>query len=182
MHFEIIKPDLDYTYDHKVIKVGILPFIKLENTGFHIMVMKPFAEKEILGNPDFQIAKGTRRINVSGGWCDMREDDLIYADASFHEPLIETALREGNEEIGLKSHNIKKLYDCGVFSFISASKGIRKPLYMFAAEISDSHDFEGFEATTAETQWFSVKEFESHGRKDHIEIVNSMFGKLQTVI
>ncbi|MEI6730930.1 MAG: hypothetical protein WCL30_06685, partial [Pseudomonadota bacterium] len=101
--------DIIYRYDRnkilpQVIKVGILPFF-IENGVTKFKLMKPVSEDKRLGEPRFQIAKGTRRINVSGKWCDMRDDDLVYADESFHEPLIDTALREGMEEIGLKASN-----------------------------------------------------------------------------
>src|SRR5579871_4649876 len=98
VNFEIIRLFGENDSAPQVIKVGILPFIHLEGGRLSMMVMKPFAEKEVLGTPQFQIAKGTRQINISGSWCDMREDDLRYADESFHEPLIDTALREGHEE------------------------------------------------------------------------------------
>jgi 8-oxo-dGTP pyrophosphatase MutT (NUDIX family) len=159
-----------------VIKVGILPFIREDS--LKTMTMKPLAEKEVLGIPQFQIAKGTRQINISGSWCDMREDDLRYADESFHEPLIATALREGSEEIGLKSKNIKVLYDMGGFTFTSASRGIKKPMHLFAAEIINQKDFGHFEATTSETRWFTREEFAREGRADHIVIMNEALKRL----
>lgn len=182
-NFEVIKSLEGGDFDRKVIKVGILPFIKdnssEDSDNLRMLFMKPLAENEILGSPDFQIAKGTRRINISGDWCDMREDDLIFADESFHETLIETALREGNEEIGLKADNILRLFDFGVFSFISASKGMRKPLHIFAAEMIDSNNFASFEATTSETGWFSAAAFEHKGRKDHVVIVKEVVSRLR---
>lgn len=164
-----------------VIKVGILPFISKEGTpgqATEIMVMKPHAEKEIFGAPKFQIAKGTRRINISGRWCDMRADDLLYADESFHEPLIETALREGREEIGLRPHNIRQLYDLGGFTFISASKGNKKLMHLYAAEIIDPKNFGKFEETTSEASWMTAAEFNTKGREDHAAIVNEAVERL----
>jgi hypothetical protein len=168
----------------QVIKVGILPFTGLQGAGlqedFKILVMKPFAEKEILGTPQFQIAKGTRRINISGSWCDMRLDDLHYADESFHEPLIDTALREGNEEIGLRAHNIKTLFDLGGFTFISASRGTQKLMHMFAADILNRDDFGMFESTTSETRWMTPEEFEHQGRPDHVLILREVVRRFKT--
>jgi hypothetical protein len=112
----------------------------------------------------------------------MREDDLRYADESFHEPLITTALREGSEEIGLRPGNIKKLFDMGGFTFISASRGIKKPVHLFAAEIIDQNDFARFEATTSETRWLTQEEFAQEGRADHILIINEALGRLSAYI
>ncbi|MEI7668667.1 MAG: NUDIX domain-containing protein [Pseudomonadota bacterium] len=185
INFEVIKIARENNPDAKVIKVGILPFFvekSGENNEINIMVMRPIAEKEILGKPEFQLAKGTRKVNVSDSWCDMREDDLIFADESFHEPLIETALREGNEEIGLKTENIGKLYDLGGFSFISASKGTKKPLHLFAAAIIDKNNFCEFEKSTSETKWLRLEEFIANGRKDHILIIEEAVRLLQNNI
>jgi hypothetical protein len=158
-----------------VTKVGIVPFIL---PSMKIMVMKPKAEAKHLGEPSFQIAKGTRRIYINENWCDMREDDLRYADESFHETLIGTALREGQEEIGLKSTNIKRLFDMGGFTFVSASRGVVKPLHLFAAEIADENDFSEFEATTGEARWMTPEEFMAEGRADHAAIIQKLSDRL----
>jgi hypothetical protein len=162
----------------QVTKIGILPFI----TGkpFKVLTMKPRTEAKHLGAPAFQIAKGTRRININEGWCDMREEDLRYADESFYETLIQTALREGEEEVGLKASNIKQVFDMGGFTFISASRGIVKPLHMFAAEIIREDDFAAFEVTTSEVRWMTMSEFSSIGRPDHVAIVDEILGRLET--
>lgn len=162
-----------------VTKVGILPFIPASVQGeWKVLLMKPRAEAKHLGAPSFQIAKGTRRININGDWCDMREDDLRHADPSFHEPLIDTALREGHEEVGLKASNITTLYDMGGFVFTSASRGLSKPLHMFAAAISDRADFSDFEKSTAETRWIGPLEFSELGRPDHVKILDAILERL----
>jgi hypothetical protein len=140
--------------------------------------MKPRAEAKHLGEPAFQLAKGTRRVYINEAWCDMREDDLIHADESFWEELSGTALREGHEEIGLKTSNISRLYDVGGFTFTSTSRGIRKPLHMFAAGIINKDDFDPFEHTTLETRWMTLEEFATQGRKDHVDIVRDITGRL----
>jgi hypothetical protein len=162
-----------------VTKVGILPFIIASDGSLKILFMKPRAEAKKLGAPAFQIAKGTRRINVNGDWCDMREDDLIHADESFYESLLGTALREGQEEVGLQTSNILRLFDMGGFTFVSASRKTIKPLHMFAAELANTSDFIAFEATTAETSWMSVEEFAKVGRTDHIAIAGAIIKRLK---
>ncbi|HEU5047761.1 MAG TPA: NUDIX hydrolase [Rickettsiales bacterium] len=177
-NFEIIRLYDEGVLPPQVIKVGILPFVR-QPEGIKIMAMKPLAENEVLGKPQFQIAKGTRRINISGEWCDMRLDDLHYADESFHETLLATALREGNEEIGLKQENIRSMFDLGGFTFISASKGIQKPMHLFAAEIIDTENFGHYEATTDEVRWFTEEEFVHHGRPDHVAIIRQVMQRLE---
>jgi hypothetical protein len=179
-----LQPNLDVIrlYDENsppppVTKIGILPFLAAPD--WRVMLMKPHAEAKHLGEPAFQIAKGTRRIHINDGWCDMREEDLHYADECFWEPLLATALREGEEEIGLKAGNIRKVYDMGGFTFISASRKVVKPLHMFAAELDNPHDFLPFEATTSEAKWMTLEEFTPIGRPDHVTIVAEVLGRLK---
>lgn len=164
----------------QVTKVGIVPFIPHEDEGkWRFMLMKPIPEIGHPGEaPEFQIAKGTRRINMGNGWCDMRDDDLINADPVFYENLIDTALREGHEEIGLKRSNVRILFDIGVFSMISARRNIKKPMHVFAAEIDDHSNFGDFEPKTAEVMWMTMDEFAASGRKDHVSILKEMLAKL----
>lgn len=168
----------------QVTKVGIIPFIPHVQEGqWKFMLMKPHAE---LGHPgalpEFQIAKGTRRINMGDGWCDMRDDDLLNADPVFYENLIETALREGEEEIGLRRSNVTKLFDVGVFFFVSAKRGIRKPLHVFAAEIKEPGNFGTFESKTALTTWMKPDEFGGSARADHVSILQVVHENLTKII
>ncbi len=142
------------------------------------MVMKPRAEAKHLGEPSFQLAKGTRQIYINEHWCDMRDDDLRHADASFFEPLVQTALREGREEVGLKTSNIKRIFDMGGFVFTSVSKGIKRPLHMFAAEIMNEEDFDPFEPSTAQARWMTQGEFAKWGRADHAKILDEILKPL----
>jgi 8-oxo-dGTP pyrophosphatase MutT (NUDIX family) len=165
-----------------VTKVGIIPFLPHTEEGeWQFMLMKPHSELGHPGGaaPEFQIAKGTRRINMGGGWCDMRDDDLINADPIFCENLIDTALREGEEEIGLKRNNIVKLFDMGVFSIVSARRGFRKPIHIFAAEMNQAHDFGEFEPKTAEVVWITSQQIKSGIRGDHVIILQSVHERLK---
>jgi len=164
----------------EVTKVGILPFAVVPGSKkWEFMVMKPREEAKHLGAPMFQLAKGTRRIHINDRWCDMREDDLRYADTSFFEPAADTALREGHEEIGLKQSNIKRMFDMGNFVFTSASKGVEKPLRMFAAEIIDRNDFDPHESSTSEVRWITQDEFEALGRPDHARTLIEIAARLK---
>jgi 8-oxo-dGTP pyrophosphatase MutT (NUDIX family) len=180
-NFEIIRLYDENEPPPPVTKVGILPFV-VEGEGplltVKMLLMKPRAEAKHLEEPAFQLAKGTRRIHINDGWCDMRADDLIYADPVFWESLVATALREGEEEVGLKPGNILRLFDAGGFTFTSATRNIQKPLHMFAAEMKNMSDFGPFEASTLAADWFTLEEFARQGREDHVGIAETIVGRL----
>lgn len=167
----------------QVTKVGIIPFIPHEEDAlWQYKLMKPHAEPGHPGNaPEFQIAKGTRRINMGGGWCDMRDDDLLNADPVFYENLVDTALREGREEIGLKRSNVRRMYDIGVFSITSARKRIQKRVHVFAAYMISADDFGDFESKTAQTEWMTMARIEAEGREDNIPILRNVHEALRAM-
>lgn len=179
-HPPIILLRSDAEEPEAVTKVGIIPFLRhADSSRWRYMLMKPHAEHgHPASAPEFQIAKGTRRINLGDGWCDMRDDDLKNADPVFYENLVDTALREGEEEIGLKRRNILTLYDAGVFSITSARRNLRKAIHVFAAEIKDEANFGSFEAKTAEVVWMTATEYATQGRADHIRILDAVAGSL----
>ena len=69
----------------------------------------------------------------------------------------------------------------GVFTFTSTSKGLKKPLHMFAAEVSSKTDFDDHEKSTAAVKWMSVEEFAGCGRADHTDILKKIIDQLQPV-
>ncbi len=154
----------------KILKIGILPFIK--RAGLEYFVMKPAAARAELAAPEFQICKGTRMHYFEGiGWRDMKDGEPAEYQ---RELLVETALREGREELGLNFINIISLFDLGSYHFSSASTGKLKQLWMFAAEVIDKSDFlpdDKIDKTTAQRQWMSSDEFAQVGREDHRPIV-----------
>lgn len=142
------------------------------------MAMKPVAKRLDLGEPEFQLCKGTRMYEKDGAWVDMRGD---ISNAKIMESLAETALREGVEELGLQLENIETLYDLGLFSFTSAST--RKPisLWIFAAAIRSEENFlplESIANVTTERAFFTLGEFKKAGRADH----HYMLGQIDTII
>lgn len=112
----------------------------------------------------------------------MRDDDLINADPVFYENLVETALREGEEEIGLKRRNILRLYDLGIYSITSARRQTQKPLHVFAAEIKEAHDFGTFESKTAEAVWMRPEQMVNGIRPDHSLILRGVIDRLNGVL
>lgn len=158
-------------------KAGVVPFV-CDEDGFRFYIMKPRSTAPELGIPPFQVCKGTRMHHVPGaGWCDMREG----MNAADKETLIETGLREGIEELGLKLENIDALYDMGAFGFSSATTGKAKQMWLFAVSVKDEDDFlheREVAITTEARQWMTAKEFAACGREDHRYILEEMEARL----
>lgn len=146
-------------------KAGVLPFCYVDGVRQYY-VMKPRAERPDLPPPEFQLCKGTRMQQGEGNgpWHDMRGDDI--AD-ELSETLVQTALREGMEELGLQLENIVGLYELGGYDFSSATTGKGKQVWLYAAEIRNCDDFIETEASTLARQWMSIAEFAVVGRPDH---------------
>lgn len=165
----------------KILKIGIVPFIK--QGGLKYYFMKPKAAKAELELPDFQICKGTRMHYFEGiGWRDIKAGMPIESQ---RELLVETAIREGIEELGLKLSNIIKLFDIGVYNFSSASTGALKQMWIFAAEVNDVNDFlpeNEIEDKTAERAWLTAIDFATAGRIDHKPIVADIDKRLSRLL
>ena len=151
-------------------KAGLIPYLRL-GEEFLYYVMKPAAKRPDLPPPEFQLCKGTRMSNASGQWADIKEGAVIDAGA---EPLAQTALREGMEEIGLVLENIVQLYEIGAFDFASASTGKNKTAWFFAAQVAEQGRFTQPDATTAECKWMTLLEFAIAGRADHHYILSQI--------
>jgi hypothetical protein len=152
-------------------KAGILPVI-----GQEVMLMKPVAEHKHLKPPAWQIAKGTRMVQINGSWRDMRKSETLPAHAQL-EPLVCTALREGIEEIGLKLENIQSLEDIGVRAFRSVSTGKEKHMQLFVCHIRQRGDFLdalSIAPTTAEIGWFPLNHLPDDIRSDNVGILQSI--------
>jgi 8-oxo-dGTP pyrophosphatase MutT (NUDIX family) len=169
-----------------VIKVGVLPFLPGSGPdATQVLLMRPRAKPKHVAPPSFQIAKGTRLIHIDGHARDMGEADLQH-DPSLRESLLETALREGHEEVGLKADNIKRAFDMGVYLFTSESTGKTKKVHMFAAEIANKDTFDAYEPSTVATLWVTREEMEARidsrhrepVRRDHAEIVEDILARL----
>ena len=150
----------------RFVKAGLLPFMRAG--GLRYCVMKPVAKQPDLPPPEWQICKGTRMHYIEGiGWRDMKEGT---PSEDRRERLVETALREGMEELGLELANIVGLFDMGPYNFASATSGKGKHMWVFAVEVIDAYDFlplEKIADTTADRSWLLADEFAKTGRADH---------------
>ena len=161
----------------RYLKAGVVPFVREDPYRFYLM--KPHAKIAGLGEPAFQLCKGTRMHHVPNvGWRDIRESGSRMPQM---ETLIQTALREGMEELGLKPDNIARLFDVGPYGFSSATTGKSKEMWLFAAEINDPDDFlaeREVAGGTAARQWLSAGEFDVVGRQDHRYILEDIESRL----
>lgn len=153
-------------------KAGLLPFLPAARPeDFRFCVMRPQGVFPSLGRPPLQICKGTRMRLVRKGsrqvWEDMR--GTAAGEVLAVESLAETALREGEEEIGLNPEAIRKLFDLGTAGFVSATSGQKKAMRLFAAELALSEALPPgrLPPSTEEITWCTPAEFALTGREDH---------------
>ena len=149
---------------------------------------KPVAAHDDLAPPEFQICKGTRRVkngasDADGKWRDIKKDDYPIGDDIIAEEWVQTAIREGEEEIGLIKDNIEDMLYFGVADYKSQRTEKTKYMHVFACEVIDKNNFaqpDLVEGKTAERKWCDIDWFSKYGRKDHINIisvVNSCLGR-----
>jgi hypothetical protein len=161
----------------RYIKAGVVPFIATP-AGYRYYMMKPAARRRELDLPPFQLGKGTRMYCPDGqGWRDMRDKG-----AETHcETLLQTGLREGIEELGLRLTNICTLYDAGPYRFASASSGKPKHMWLYAAHVHSPDDFlpaSQIESSTADRSWLSLNEFMANGRVDQQYILRDIEARI----
>lgn len=134
----------------KIYRAGTIPVYINDEGEMEMLFMKPSDVR--YGGPDFQIAKG--RI----------EDD---------ETPFETAIREAEEELGLRERNIVETIDCGVWLGRT---------HVYAAIVECKDDFGEFHFETSDTKWFTVDEFMRTGRDIHRNIVRHAANLVEMVI
>ncbi len=168
-------------------KAGMAPFMADKNGQLKFYVMKPLPMAKELEPPTFQICKGTRMVKYTSkdgaaGWRDINSRDWHNPGIVNHiETHIETAIREGIEEVGLKPSNVIKWYDAGLVFFRSVKTHKEKSMWLYAAQVKSATDFDAPHpqlAGTAECRWCTLEEFAKLGRPDHWEILRDLAGKL----
>lgn len=184
-----ILPDANCAVDNSSLtKAGVVPFMRDAAGNLIYYLMKPVAARVELGPPPFQICKGTRLCSFHENNGDAVVMDMtalfkktVMGEVAY-EPVLETALREGQEEIGLRYDNIEKLFDAGVVHFVSVKNHSRKPMYLFAAQVKQAHVFDTpsiTDAATDATAWLTLKDYAAIGRPDHYEVLAWLEEKLK---
>jgi 8-oxo-dGTP pyrophosphatase MutT (NUDIX family) len=124
-------------------KVAFIPY-----HGDKILVAR--SSNPMFGGPNFALAKGS----VEPG-----------------EDLQGAAIREAQEELGLKIENmvlstLQHLGNFKTFGYI---------LTVYVCKVKDPNDFNEHDWEIAETKWMTVKEFMEIGREQHKPIVQAFF-------
>lgn len=107
------------------------------------MFMRPSNPK--YGGANYQIAKGR---------VDETDSDFLY-----------TAIREGEEELGLIASNIKKIYYIGEFFGRT---------HIYVANIKSIDKFTEFTDETESVVWMTADEFIQNGRELHKSVVSTL--------
>jgi 8-oxo-dGTP pyrophosphatase MutT (NUDIX family) len=177
MHYQWNKIPVRRLYDGQerpVSRAGVVPFCGSPR-GFLFMTPR---HKPGRTRPKDQIAKGGRLVLHDGEWKDLRDRDAQALSGLTLEPVIETAMREGREELGLLPDNVIGLYDLGPASFRSERKKRESWMHLFAAHVASRTDFEDVlkqkKPPVSRVRWLTLAEFRQEGREDHIPLIEAL--------
>lgn len=131
-------------------KAGIVPYVINEQGDVEMMFMVPSDPK--YGGTRPQIAKGS----VDKG-----------------ETIIEAAIREGEEELGLKRSNFG-YYPVSIGSFRTKDY----TLHLFTVEVKSRSNFDQPHFETERTEWLTLEEFRTRGRESQLEFVDFLVSSL----
>lgn len=85
------------------------------------------------------------------------------------EMTLKAAIREAEEELGLKRSNLNRIEPVGQYSTIM----------FYVGQINDPDDFGSFDTTeTTTTMWLDLKEYVEEGRALHIPVVQDAVAKI----
>lgn len=127
-------------------KAGIIPYYKDK-----ILVCR--SSDPLFGGPLFAISKG----NIDIG-----------------ESVIEAAIREGEEELGLKRTNMIDKTLSLVSVEMQVTKSSTYELTIYRVEVIDPYDFNKPDWEIAETKWMTIDEFMRIGRESHKIFVSKL--------
>ncbi|MDG1286718.1 MAG: hypothetical protein P8P30_04040 [Rickettsiales bacterium] len=171
-------PKPPYIHVHKA---GVVPY-RLGENGIEYYLFKPSEMMPEMGDPGFQICKGTREIKnpETGEWEDYHSSTKLkeYGPENL-EPLIVTALREGIEEIGLPLEEIVEVTEWGQAAFASASTGELKTMWLYPVGVYPDCPFDEPSAEHANTvarEWFDPQNRAQVEkiRPDHLKIIREI--------
>ena len=127
-------------------KVAFMPYY-----GNKILVAR--SSNPMFGGPHFALEKG----NVDPG-----------------ENLQDAAVREAQEELGLKIENMIP----STFKHLGNFKTFNYILSVYVCKVRDPNDFNEHDWEIAETKWMTWEEFRSVGREQHRPVVDAFFQQL----
>ena len=165
-----------------ILRAGLLPY-RLREGRFEFLFMKP-THKPGRDNPAFQICKGGRmqRVVVEGGTVhlkDIRRGTPPSPEVSAAlEDYLHAAVREGQEELGVRLADIEALYDAGPVMFLSEKTAVQEWFWLYLAQMHENAVFSNaLDKAVAQSCWLSREEFARQGRKDYVEILAQVWEK-----
>lgn len=167
---DALAEDQQYT---EVNKAGIVPLYGDEQV--YVLLIKPHAKKKHLGDPPWQLIKGTRMVETAKGWIDYARENNVNPKKL--EPLLCTALREGMEEAGLQLDNISGIGGLGEHRYTSLSNGKEKVMHLYALLVKDKDAFDWPDKkhpVTDSMKWFNINSLPDDIRPD-VALVTSVF-------
>lgn len=135
-------------------KAGLIPYI--EEDGEILMLFMVTSDAHY-GGPDPMISKG-------------------HVDAG--ENTEQAAIREAEEELGLKQSNMVGKPALG---WSGTLKGMEAtyPFEVYSVRVKDKNDFGKFHYETASTHWLTMQQFFDQGRRSQIEIVTKVHASIK---
>lgn len=129
------------------VKAGFLPYVW--ESGVPVFMFMKSSNPKFGGNLPM-IAKG----HVDDGESNLR-----------------AAIREAEEELGLKPTNIKPGSTRAIWAGQLRGKTENYKMVVYAGEIEDKHDFLKPHYETESVHWMTLDQFKVSGRQNHVSIV-----------
>lgn len=159
----------------EVTKAALLPYRRRQE-GIEICLMQPVGKRKELGDPLYEICKGTRMWRMpDGAWAESKTESR--PGNATPEPLEITALREAGEELNLDLDMIIGMRDADVQPFYSTSNPEeRKEMRLYLAELAAGAEIEAPNPEISGTErvdWFRLSEVRDDPRirPDHRAIL-----------
>lgn len=147
---------LDEQLYEKRARAGLIPYMKGED-GAHIFLMMVSSNAKF-GGPRPMLSKG----KIEEG-----------------ETVLECAVREAEEELGLVRSNM-----IGKPALLAEERVVLRSgayhLTVYSVEIRDRWDFGKWCDETEYTEWHTLTSFQERGRKDHVKYVEQLADQLRS--
>lgn len=148
----------DETGYEKRARAGLIPYMRVDGELQYLMMVSSDPK---FGGPKPMISKG----KIEAG-----------------ETVLEAAIREGEEELGLKRRNIREgsiqpLADERVVLHSGAYA-----LTLFSCEIVDRYDFGKWCDETEYITWMTLQQIREDGRKDHVKYVELLEANIRGTV
>jgi|GEM_PF-1981146 len=141
----------------KVTKVGMLGVSKDLDGKLKVLLAKPAPKYNAEDETFFAIARGSLNAfdEAQQKWVDINEKALD--EGWKKEASLDGAVREAEEELGLKADNSSALYDCGILSYRSETKG-EYGIHFFIAAVKDPALIPASTADSRAISWMELEE------------------------